>query len=250
MRRTSSGLFLPDPIKLPRGVREFMPAFSSAFQPSFATPGGIVPHWSTLGGTIADSHIAAWTPKGAASLAASYVQYGTFGTGLTVGVAPTFDTAQGWIFDGSSQYLNTNIIPNNTQTQTVAIRYSGFVVDGNYRAPFGARTVYPSRTLEVVVGTTGDNQTYWGDGTSLGIPGRITSGIIIIAGGTRYLNGVNRGTTPGWAGASIENIYIGAESNGGGPIQYAGMVTVEFVYYDLAFNSTQVGLLNTAILAL
>lgn len=206
------------------------------------------PHWSTLGGTIAPSHIAAWTPKGAASLAASYVQYGTLGTGLTVGVAPTLNN--GWLFDGSTQYLDTGIIPINTQVQSVGFVFSGFSDTTLYQSPFGSRTAPSGRSLEMTIGTTGDNETYYANGNLNATPGRVASGVVIIAGNSAYLNGVLQTTVGAWTGTSLYTMYLGCLNNAGAAAQFAGITMVAFVYYDIALTAPQVASLNTAMGAL
>lgn len=67
------------------------------------TGGGGLP-WYQAGNSPAP--IAVYLPKGAASLADSYVNLANPGTyNLAPGAAPAFDTATGWTFDGASQYL-------------------------------------------------------------------------------------------------------------------------------------------------
>lgn len=56
--------------------------------------------------------VAAYQPIGAASLAASYVNLANPGTyDAAPGVAPTWASATGWTFNGSTQYLTTGITP-------------------------------------------------------------------------------------------------------------------------------------------
>lgn len=210
--------------------------------------GTVAPHWSTLGGTIAAANIAAWTPKGATSLASSYVQYGSLGTGLVVGIAPTL--SNGWLFNGSTQYLDSGITPVNTQVQSVAVRFSGIAVTLFYQEIFGSRTADPGRALEMTVGTSGDDSTYYSNGDKLGKIGAITSGIVIIAGNTVYLNGVSQGTCGAWTGTSLYTIYLGAMNNAGTAGSFGGITMAAFAYYNIALSAPQVALLNTALGAL
>ncbi len=92
-----------------------------------------VPKWYLAGGIAAANCIAAYTPKGAASLAASYDNNAAPGNGLAdgtydaaPGVAPTWASATGWTFlAASTQYLNTGITPTNNQA------WSGFAQFAN-----------------------------------------------------------------------------------------------------------------------
>ena len=63
--------------------------------------------WYLAGGISAANCLAAYQPKGAASLAASYSNLANPGTyNAAPGVAPTFDASTGWTFNGSTQMAN------------------------------------------------------------------------------------------------------------------------------------------------
>lgn len=86
------------------GIRVITPRSAAAAAASWWLAGGIDPA----------NCIAAYRAKGAASLAASYDNLAAPGNGLadgtydlTLGVAPTFDAATGWTFNGSTQWLTT-----------------------------------------------------------------------------------------------------------------------------------------------
>ena len=71
---------------------------------------------------------AAYEPKGAASLAASYVDLSGNGNDAAPGVAPTLSS--GWVFNGGTQYLTTTFAPANDQNQAVFVQYAD-VIQGN-----------------------------------------------------------------------------------------------------------------------
>lgn len=79
--------------------------------------------------------IALYTPYGASSLSASYSRVAGSGGNASVdpaivgGVAPTFDTSKGWLFDGSSQYILTGIVPD--ESTTVIVGYNDWVTTGS-----------------------------------------------------------------------------------------------------------------------
>jgi hypothetical protein len=90
-------------------------AFAPIFQRPFSSPfdrraaAAAVPWW-LAGGVAAANAIAVYQPKGAADLAASYVNLANPGTyDAAPGTAPTFDAATGWTFNGSTQYLTTGV---------------------------------------------------------------------------------------------------------------------------------------------
>lgn len=76
--------------------------------------------WEVAGKTC----VAAYQPKGAASLAASYGNLANPGTyTLGPGDAPTFDTALGWTFDGIADWLTqaTGYVLNNDARTCVGL---------------------------------------------------------------------------------------------------------------------------------
>jgi hypothetical protein len=76
--------------------------------------------WWRAGG--APAPIAVWQPKGAASLADSYLDLSGNEHHATPVVAPAF-TAEGWVFDGSSSFLSVpTLIPVNDGTWSIATR--------------------------------------------------------------------------------------------------------------------------------
>ena len=82
----------------------------------------VVP-WYLSGGILAANCIAAYQPKGAASLAASYVNLANPGTyDAAPVVAPTWDAVNGWVGDGT-QYLNTGVVP--AANYSMFVRFSG-----------------------------------------------------------------------------------------------------------------------------
>ena len=73
--------------------------------------------WWLAGGIHPSQVVAAYQPKGAASLAASYVNLANPGTNdAQVGVAPGLDSS-GWVFTGTEKLLGPNVSP------TVVVRF-------------------------------------------------------------------------------------------------------------------------------
>jgi len=76
------------------------------FRQKLLRGGAALPWYLKMGIARADFTVI-YLPKGAASLAASYINVinpGTFNAAL--GVAPTWDASSGWIFNGSNQVLS------------------------------------------------------------------------------------------------------------------------------------------------
>ena len=81
--------------------------------------------WWNDNGAISGT-VAAYQPIGAASLAASYSNLFSPGTNdAAPGTAPTFNTAGGWIFNGTTQWLDTGITRGSGYTMIVRVYATG-----------------------------------------------------------------------------------------------------------------------------
>lgn len=98
--------------------RPFPPVFDRGLDAAAAAAGW----WVVAGKTC----VAAYQPKGAASLAASYVNLANPGTynAAPGGGAPTWASGTGWPA-GSGVYLTTGIVPQSTWT--VICRFAGMI---------------------------------------------------------------------------------------------------------------------------
>jgi hypothetical protein len=158
--------------------------------------------------------VAVYQPKGAASLAASYVNLVNPGTyNAAPGTAPTFAEATGWTFAAAStQYLTTGIVP--ASGWSMLVRFSGVSNNG---ALAGAWTSGGNTYFYLLPNNTSDSKHYYGGGTFLGVPGLHTVGVMAIAGVTGYLNGVSDATMTAWSGTATRQITIGAFNAGASP---------------------------------
>ncbi len=248
MRQIDSGLLLPDPIRLPRGARPFMPAFGGAFQPAFATQGGVTP-WYLSGGIALANCVAAYQPKGAADLAASKINLAHPGTNdAAAGTNPSFATATGWTFlTASSQYLTTGITPLSGYSMIVA--FDGVIANDTGNCLVGALDGNGSNRFYLLAGRTNGAFT----GTVYGIGGiantaSVLSGTLAIAGQNGYKNGsidtaVSTGTFP------IIAINIG-RTGYSGFYAYASATIQAMSIYSVTITAPQILALSTAMAAL
>lgn len=198
--------------------------------------------WWLPGGITADQCAAAYQSIGAPSLAASYVNLNNPGAKDAIpGVAPAFDASIGWTFDGSSQYLNTGIIPT-ASTWSMFIRFSGFT--GN----FGTLTGQSLSSRRFFINQT-NLAVFYGNGGALSVTPNLAIGILGFAGNTAYRDGVNDGTIPGGSLIGLP-IFIGALDEGGGPSNYANTSVQAACYYNATLTPSQVTALITAMAAL
>ena len=203
----------------------------------------------SLGGAFTPASIAglvAWyQPKGAASLATSYVNLANPGTyNAAPGTAPTLD-ANGWVFNGSTQYLKTGVIPNGA-TWSALIQFVNATGTGD-RNPLHA---YKSSTdrFGFDLYYTG-NTVYYDNGGAGNNTGTITSGNLAIT-NKGYKNGVDEGFTIASPGGSTLELYIGALNNNGSPAGYFAGTVVSVAIYNVILTSAQVAQLVAYMAAL
>lgn len=220
-------------------------------------PGGAAVPWWLSGGIAAANCIAAYTPKGAASLAASYDNNAAPGNGLpdgtydaTLGVAPTFDAATGWTFlAASTQYLLSGWVPAGDQNQSVIVRLSGGV-GTNF-----ACGIYESGTKSLALRPGHFSAPNWvhsyTNGGALTLTGDLrAAAVMAVAGSTAYLNGVaEAGVVGGWGGAPTSVFGIGAAMNLLVPTYWSGNIQA-LAIYNTTLTAPQVLAVYTAMAAL
>lgn len=189
----------------------FLPAFVRPFQPPVSTYGAAA-LWYRVGG--APLPVAVYQPKGAASLAASYINLVNPGTfDAAPGTAPTFNAVTGWGFTTFlQQYLTTGITIGVSRAYSILVRASGLVIIGGIDyaliGGLGPAAAYPRIALDVY-NSGGVGKFGYGNGGYLGSAAAYVSGVYGIAAETAYYNGGNVGIIPSVAG-SIPELYIGA----------------------------------------
>ena len=220
---------------------------SPTFHPnSQAVAGG---GWWLSGGINPANCIAAYQAKGVASYTASKVNLANPGTyDAADGTAyPTWNSTYGWIFNGSTQYLNTGIIPSSANWSYI-FRYSD--PDANsYKRWWGAR----ESTTGISVGMenrVGNDSFYWMNGGTNTNQKTVTSaGWYAICGNTIYepngnTQSIVTGSIPPYA------LYIGAANHSGGLLNPKGITFITFAIYNTVLSAAQVGAIATAMAAL
>ena len=197
--------------------------------------------WYLAGG--APTPVAAYKPKGAASLAVSYVNLANPGTyDCALGVAPTWDATNGWIFNGSTQYLNTGV--QVALGYSAIIRYSTVTnfdtwIFGKFGGAFG-----------FVPRQGGGNVQYQYSATKTVAPGA-ASGVFAITKDYGYRNGVSD-VAIGASSLSLGtfNVYVGARNNGGTVDLFCAGYVQAFAIYSTTLSDTQVAAISAAMAAL
>ena len=188
---------------------------------------------------------AAYAPKGAASLAASYVDLSGNSHDAGVGVAPTWNGSDGWIFNGTTQYLTTTFVPAGDQTQTGIVQFTNN--SGNGRVLYGANNsgklfTQHSYTL---------SRRYYNGSYSLVAAATPAAANMAVAGNQGYLNGVaDGGLISPWPGIWNNTLYIGCVNSVGSPANYCPVYIQALAIYDTALTAPQVLSVKTAMAAL
>lgn len=238
---------------LQRGGQRIFAIPGAEFGVEFRQPvsGVTIPSWQAGGAT---GCLQALIPKGAASLAASYLNQVSPGTlDAYTGVAPSFAAATGWTFNGSTQYLLTGITP--AQGYTALVRIASV---GNNGYAFGTRTgtsgrfsIQPYNALHVVQYESGDFLS--------ASPEQTTDAILIVSGqkGYRYVGGsltTETGTIGAWTGPASYEITLGARNVSGTPGGFGALAVLAYLIYpntsNILNNTTIIGAVAAAMAAL
>lgn len=201
--------------------------------------------WATAGD--APTPIAAYMPKGAASLAASYANLArTDGTyNAAPGTAPSFASATGWTFvAASSQYLTTGIIP--ASGWSMIVRYSG--ATGSGTVIVGSR-VTGSETRFRFQWSDGTGVNY-GSGGSVTVAPPLAAGVLGVAGQQGYRNGTaDGGAISAWSGTGVA-VYIGAQNLDGAAQLFASVSIQALAIYNTTLTASQILAVSNAMAAL
>jgi len=189
----------------------------------------------------AGSPIIAYLPKGASSLATSYVNLANPGTyDATVGVAPTWNASSGWIFNGSTQYLDTGVEP--ASDWSMVVKFSDFVIDG--ASAIAGITNYNVASFFIASSV---GQDWYGTGKAITVVTRdpTLQGVRAISKYQGYLNGVADGTPASeeaWANTGADlNILIGCYNYAGGSPAVFSQVNVQaFTVYDKTLSAAEI----------
>lgn len=209
--------------------------------------GGAADWWEAGGAT---GCIAAYQPKGAASLAASYSNLDNPGTYDAVEVgAPTFDTVTGWgLLRSSNQCLDTGIVP--TSAYSVAIRFSDVPASGSDMTAFGQFSFDTGNGFYYRPNSASGSHDFACGHSSGALSPAHAGGVAILAGPNLYIDGTLSSSVTAAAVASI-TLYIGAihASDGNRFSQLTGNIQA-FAMYSGTLDATQAATLSSAMAAL
>lgn len=229
--------------------------FSGAFRAPFVSPvasaGAAATPWYLAGGVLAANCKAAYQPIGAASLAASYVNLANPGTNdAAPGTAPSWASATGWTFNGTSQYLTTGVTPSSVAWSMI-VRFSNApnsdLADkymlGGYNSQAQAFVIVPGGNSSF------SNKRLYYNAFRKEVSSRVTSGVMAVAGQTAYLDGVAESGAITTGTVTTRSVYIGA-MNLGSPYGYFPVDIQALAIYDTTLTGAQVAAITAAMNAL
>lgn len=204
--------------------------------------GGVVAPWYLKGGVASANCIAAYKAKGAASYAASKINLANPGTyDAADGAAfPSWAAATGWTFNGTTQYLDTGVVPVNDQTWSMIVKYNSYTtgavtVCGMYEDVPGIRAFL------IQVNDGGDLLTYYNGNNTSAAP-HLHAATLAIGGTIAYRDGVPDGAAIGAIpGVFVGSIYIGAVNyDAGTAAGFLPGVITSLAIYDAVLTEAQV----------
>jgi hypothetical protein len=193
--------------------------------------------------------VAMYQPKGAASLAASYVNLVNPGTyNAAPGTAPTFDTTTGWTFDGTTQYLTTGVVPANDQTWSMIVRFS----NGTNTGAIAGVSNGANQRFRLYRSLSATSKAGYANGPdTAGTAAHVAVGVLCVAGNVGYLNGASdKSGLVGWTGGSSGAIGIGASLAGATPSLFFAGNILALAIYNATLTAPQVLAISTAMAAL
>jgi len=188
----------------------------------------------------------AWQAKGAASLAASYIDLSGNGNNLTPGVAPAWDAVNGWKFNGSTHWLDTSFVFAADRSQAGLAQFTNRTNSG---VIFGS---YYSTTRGMLARPADGTGVRYSNCSQLVVaPQMGVAGNVGVSGSKGYRDGIadagvmNVGTGDG----SGRSVYLGALNWGGVNTPIAAYCQA-FVIYDCTLSAAQVLAVVTAMAAI
>jgi len=161
--------------------------------------------WNLFGAIPTANCLAAYQPKGAASLSASYVNLtGTTAYNLTTTSAPDWDATNGWKKNSDLNFLDTAVVPSSGWS--MIIRFTNHANTGAYSYICGESTANANIAMSPKENTS--NRGFYNSG-GIAISGALTSGVMAVAGLKGYTNGsVEAGSCAAWSTTTTKTIYI------------------------------------------
>jgi len=200
--------------------------------------------WWLSDGILSANCAAAYRSKGAASLAASYINLAHPGVhNITTPAPATWASGTGWTFNGLTQYLITGVGPSSNAWSILVCFSGGSQSTGSL---FGSIQSTPTRIWNLFSNYTNNKVVYQNDGTRGVTPG-LNSGVIGWAGTTAYRDGMADGTISTINGVSTIGAYLGANNQDGSPNGWWAGIIESVAIYNITITDSQAIAVSTAM---
>ena len=203
--------------------------------------------WYLAGGISASACVAAYQPKGAASLAASYINLANPGTyDAAPGVAPTWASSTGWTFNGTSQYLKTGIVPSTGWS--AIIRFDSLVATGSFQYLLGMDDA-AGKGFHIAADTTLSANS-WRNPSAINYSRSAGAGVLAMNATTAFVDG---SAVPGSFSGTVPSVavFVGARNRlGEGLGAYTKGNIVGAAIYNVSLSAAQIGAVTAAMQAL
>jgi hypothetical protein len=203
--------------------------------------------WWLAGGISASNAVAVYQPVGADDLADSYVNLANPGTyDATPGVAPTWDAVNGWTFNGTTQYLDSGVVP--ASGWSMIVRFS----DVSLPATCWMIGVDSADNARFYLSPTFTAKRLYGSGGLKLVSSAVESGIMAISGQQPYFNGLTDGsTTDAWDTTQTNSIFIGClHETDGDPNFFLNGKIQAVAIYNTTLTPAQVAAVTAGMQAL
>lgn len=207
--------------------------------------------WWLAGGIPASACVAAYQPKGASGLTESYTNLANPGlyncTAPTA--APTWDVVNGWKFNGTTQYLDSGVIPPINQTWSGIVKFTNANLLSTFCSIFGAG---PLVNTGYMIAVSNSVRFYYNGGYK-SFSGGKSAAVMAFAGVYCYLDGAKEtGTIPYTAAVNTYSVFIGSLNNAGTPyFTYSQASYIQAVaFFSTVLTDYQVAELTRAMNAL
>lgn len=207
-------------------------------------------NWWLAGGIDPASVAAVWQPKGAASLAASYLRlagdqgYTNIDPAIVGGVAPNWTSTTGWIGNGLSKYLISGVVPSDNTWSMIARISNGGAIAGDHCICGTSTNV----TNLFELWDRSGSFAFYGNGV-IAPTAIIPGGTLGFAGKSAYKNGAFDLTI----GAGATNVVLPIVFLGGqrtASRYYTACNFMAIAIYKLTISAPQVAALHAAMMAL
>lgn len=200
--------------------------------------------WWLEGGISTSTTYTIYDPMAASSQSNSYVNLANAGVrdALPTG---SFSWSQtlGWDFNGSSQYVDTQVKASPTTTAIImyedAATNDGVTIGVNTTSPLRSFTTRPNESIQSSFNIGQSNFNH--------APAQF-AGIVTLLGTGAYSNGVSENVTPTWTGGAMaNNIYVGATDDISSPNLYFSGRILRVAIYDFLLSAAQIRAVTDAI---